>query len=217
MADKKITDLTALASLSQDDLFVVVDNPSGTPITKKITVADMFSNVSYITSVSVPAATVFKSVLTGNANTTSASSVLTAGDFSVNALSTSANTPYQYGITVTSMLGQAAANVKTEHAVGKFKLDVSNAATLITNTFGLMVQVANTGTRAARPQAFLSLSEQLTGDNALSTKYLFVLNCANSTATTDRMLTNCAANVATHKIKVLINGVDYWLLAANNG
>lgn len=38
MADKKITELTAIDAVQPTDLIVVIDDPSGTPITKKATV-----------------------------------------------------------------------------------------------------------------------------------------------------------------------------------
>ena len=46
MADKKVTQLTDLGDgLASVDLFHVVDDPSGTPINKKITAEDVFNNI----------------------------------------------------------------------------------------------------------------------------------------------------------------------------
>jgi microcystin-dependent protein len=41
MAQKKISELAAVATLTNDDVVCVVDDPGGTPITKKITVANL--------------------------------------------------------------------------------------------------------------------------------------------------------------------------------
>ena len=46
MADKKVTALSDLGdNIAAVDLFHVVDDPSGTPINKKITAADVFNNI----------------------------------------------------------------------------------------------------------------------------------------------------------------------------
>jgi len=46
MADKKITQLTDLGDgLAAVDLFHIVDDPSGTPINKKIAAQDVFNNI----------------------------------------------------------------------------------------------------------------------------------------------------------------------------
>ena len=46
MADKKITQLTALTAPANTDLLLVVDDPAGSPISKKITIEDLFGKTS---------------------------------------------------------------------------------------------------------------------------------------------------------------------------
>lgn len=47
MADKKITALTAVSDsdIGADDLLHIVDSPGGTPVNKKMTIAQLFQNV----------------------------------------------------------------------------------------------------------------------------------------------------------------------------
>lgn len=46
MADKKITALTELTSVAPTDVLAIVDDPGGSPVTKKITVANLLGNVT---------------------------------------------------------------------------------------------------------------------------------------------------------------------------
>ena len=46
MADKKVTELDALTSVTRDDLLMVVNDPQGTPASRKVSVKQFFSNVS---------------------------------------------------------------------------------------------------------------------------------------------------------------------------
>jgi hypothetical protein len=61
MADKKVSELTAITSLSGDDLLLVVNDPAGSPTSRKITLTNFFANV-------VPQ-TVHKADVFFNANT----------------------------------------------------------------------------------------------------------------------------------------------------
>lgn len=46
MANVKITDLTAVASLTVDDLLAIVDDPAGTPATKKATLQQVLDLIT---------------------------------------------------------------------------------------------------------------------------------------------------------------------------
>ena len=52
MADKKISQLTALTSPATEDLLVVVDDPKGTPVSKLLSLFDLFGNVPGNTTIS---------------------------------------------------------------------------------------------------------------------------------------------------------------------
>ena len=223
MADKKITELTELATMAQEDLLVVVDNPTGTPITKKMQLSSLLNTLNFTTSVTANAHILVKSVLSVAANTTGAG-VLAAGKFSTNANAFAQNIPFQYGLIAESKLNGAAANVVAEHAAAKFTLDVGAAGVAITNTYGIIVKMANTGTRVANTQAFISFAEDQTGITA-QTLYLFDVGqngMANVTANisgggeanTFYLLTNSVATT-THKLKIRVNGVDMWILVSN--
>jgi hypothetical protein len=46
MADKKVTQLTALTTPTAPDLLLIVDDPNGTPVSKKITLKSFFGAVT---------------------------------------------------------------------------------------------------------------------------------------------------------------------------
>ena len=62
MADKKVSQLTALTSPNQNDILLIVDDHTGTPVSKQISLKNMFG--------SVPANTTISGTTTLNANTT---------------------------------------------------------------------------------------------------------------------------------------------------
>lgn len=71
MADKKISQLTSLTTSASEDLLLIVDDPNGTPASKKITVKNFFGAVPSNTSFSGATFTVRgRHTATANANFT---------------------------------------------------------------------------------------------------------------------------------------------------
>lgn len=69
MADKKVSALTAITDMSSDDLMLVVNDPSGTPASRKITHANFFANVHTVSDFTSNV-TISSTKLTLSANTT---------------------------------------------------------------------------------------------------------------------------------------------------
>lgn len=69
MADKKVSALTAITNMSSDDLLMVVNDPSGTPASRKITHANFFANVATATTFTSNV-TISSTKVTVSANTT---------------------------------------------------------------------------------------------------------------------------------------------------
>jgi hypothetical protein len=61
MPDQKVSQLQGLTSPASEDLFLIIDNPNGTPVSKNITVKVLFGNI--------PANTSISGLFTANANT----------------------------------------------------------------------------------------------------------------------------------------------------
>ena len=69
MADRKVSELPSLTTLASEDVLYVVDDPSGTPVSKQITAQNMFA--------AVPSNTAFNHTVTFNNQVSAANGVMT--------------------------------------------------------------------------------------------------------------------------------------------
>jgi len=79
MADRKITELAALSAPTGKDLLYVVDDPSGTPVSKKLSLHDMFGSVPANTSITGTA------TVSGNTSLSGAKTTVAAGQITLTA------------------------------------------------------------------------------------------------------------------------------------
>jgi hypothetical protein len=86
MADKKVTELTAITTVSGDDLLLVVNDPLGTPASRKVSVGNLFGNVTSETTHRKPVTFTSNVSVTGTTITSTANVAIT-GDLSVNGYS----------------------------------------------------------------------------------------------------------------------------------
>ena len=76
MADKKVTQLSAITKLSGDDLLYVVNTPSTNPSSNKVTVNNLFGNVVVNTSISGTFETIADATLGGSSVTITANTTV---------------------------------------------------------------------------------------------------------------------------------------------
>ena len=167
MADKKVTQLAALTVPTKDDLLLIIDDPLGSPISKKITVGDFFGTTS---PVSVNAI-----ALTATGDTS-----LVANNFTLTAANTVTITK---GVVINSGGTASDTQIKSDNQANMFYVKAStDRIGIMTNdpTSALDINSDSVRIRTANTPASSSVNWQV-GTITWDANYIYVTTSAGVT------------------------------------
>lgn len=96
MADKKVSELSAITSISSDDVFMVVNDPTGTPASNKVSVKSIFNSVPANTTITGLFSTSANSTIAGTKTTISANTTV-SGNLTSSGVATFSGTVHVTG------------------------------------------------------------------------------------------------------------------------
>lgn len=136
MADKKVTQLTELATPNDEDLLLVVDDPNGTPVSKKVTLKGLLANLPSNTAIAGTLAVSGDATFSGS-NTVFSSNVSVTGTLRPSKFAVNANK-----ITISNSITPSTSNATTE--LGSPTTDNPHDGTIFWDDNYIYVAISNT-------------------------------------------------------------------------
>lgn len=226
MPDKKVSQQTEhITAILGADLIPMVGNTATTPVNYRVQVKNFLSQIT----IDFPQTTTSALKLTASVTANALAASLAAAEFNAVANSSIGVTVLnRYGLIVSNKIQNGNSNVTGQIAAAIFTLDTGNSTTVTTNTFGIIISHdldANVAAaRLVAPRAFIAMQEGTNTNTASKTTYLLDVGAGGKLVTQDTananisvMFSKTADKIATHMLKLRVDGQDVWVLCSNTG